>query len=127
MNLPGDSFSLLQNLLQTSRAHNVTQRSGREQSRCVLDIRDLVNGQERIKDAQIDDRIDRDGHRVLGEYLLGLDVERHRAQVDLEHVVDARQHEEQARTFRTIVAPSQTKYHRSFVFFYHLRIDLAKN
>ncbi len=98
-----DRFLVDQDFLQGLCAENISQRGSRQKSSRVLRIRHLVHRHDWIKDAIVDDSVDSDRDRVLGQNLLRGHVERDRAQVNRGDVVDARQNEEETRAFGSAV------------------------
>ncbi len=66
-------------------------RGGEEE---VFDLDDRL---ARVDDAEVGDRVDAGGDVVAGDHLLRRDVERDRPQVDLDHPVDERDQQDQAR------------------------------
>ena len=65
----------------------------------VLDLDDRRFG---VDDAEVGDGVDTGGNVVLGDDFLGRDVERDRAQVDLDDPVDDRDQEDDAGAFRRL-------------------------
>ena len=75
--------------------------------RCLCDLRgrndevlDLDDRRFRVDDPEVGDGVDAGGNVVLGDDLLWGDVERDRAQVDLDDPVDDRDQEDDAGAFR---------------------------
>ena len=79
------------------------------------------NGDGRVADAVVDDRIDSDGHRIARQDFLRRHVEGYGTQVDLGESVDARDDEEQTGSARAAFdQATQTEYDSSFVFLHNL-------
>ena len=70
----------------------------------VLDLHDRVFGRD---DAEVRDGVDPHRHVVLGDDLLRRDVQRDRAEVDLDHPVDDRDQQEETRALRLGQQPAE--------------------
>ena len=86
---------LVEHVLAEHRAQSRL-RDLRGRDHVVLDLNDRV---VRLDDPEVGDRIHTDRDVVLRDHLLRRDVERHRAQVDLDHPVDDRDQEEEPGPF----------------------------
>ncbi len=116
-----DRLLVDQNLLQCLCAQNIPQGRSSKQSRRILSIGHLVHRHDRIEDAIVDDGVDSDGHRVLGQNLLRWHVERDRPQVNCGDVVHTRQNEEETGALGAAVqVPAQAKNNGSLVLLHDL-------
>ena len=92
-----DLLALREQLVEHVLAEHGAERRLRDLRRrdhVVLDLDDRVL---RLDDAEVGDGVHPHGHVVLRDHLLRRDVQRDRAQVDLDHPVDDRDQEEEAR------------------------------
>ena len=113
-----EPLALGEQLVELGLAEHRAQRGlgdlrGGEQE--VFDLDDRLG---RVDHAEVGDRVDAGRHVVAGDHLLRRDVERHRAQVDLDHPVDERDQQDQPRALLGDQA-AEPEDHAAFVLAQH--------
>ena len=102
-----DLVALGQELVERVLAEDAPQRRLRDLRRRdheVLDLHDRLLG---VDDPEVGDRVHADRDVVLRDHLLRRDVQRHRPQVDADHLVDDRDQQEEARALRRRLQPAE--------------------
>ena len=79
-------------------------RDLRRRDHVVLDLHDRALG---VDDPEVRDGVHAHRHVVLRDHLLRRHVQRDRAQVDLDHLVDDRDEQEEARALRRRLEPAE--------------------
>ena len=102
-----DLLALGEQLVEQVLAEHGAQRRLRDLRRRDHEVLDLHDRVLRLDDPEVGDRVHAHRDVVLGDDLLRRDVQRDRPQVDLDHPVDDRDQEEEARALRLAEQPAE--------------------
>ena len=106
--------ALGQHLVELVLAEYRTQRRLRQLTGGVIEILDLDNGALRIDHTEIHHRVDLDRDVVTRDHVLRWHVHHHHAQVDLHHLLNAGDQDNQARTL-DLPEPAKLEHHAALV------------
>ena len=115
--------ALRQHRVELVLAEHGTQRRLRELARGLEGIGDLDDRLGRIDDPEVDHRVHLDRYVVTRDHVLGRDVEHDHAQVDLDHLLDQRDQDDQAGPLDAREAP-EGEHHAALVLVQYLE-DLS--
>ena len=115
-----DLLALREQLVEHVLAEHRPQRRLRDLRRRDHEVLDLDDRVLRLDDPEVGDRVHAHRDVVLGDHLLRRDVQRDRPQVDLDHPVDDRDQQEEARALRLRQQPAEPEDDPALVLARHL-------